>query len=549
MAQSGQRSVMQHKFSEVPHADIQRSSFDRSHGYKTTFNEGWLVPFFVDEIYPGDTFNLKTSGFARLATPIFPIMDNMRMDTHFFFCPYRLVWENWEKFMGEQDNPGDSTDFLIPTATSSDPNGFSVNTVADFLGMPTLVPGVEVSTLYFRAHDLIWNEWFRDENLQDSRVVDKDDGPDEQHSGGGFIGTRQKRHDYFTSSLPFAQKGPDVLLPLADYAPVVSNIESGQGGGIPTFTGGQMTNTPLHAKGSATDADAAFWENAAVGDESMVWGNPSLSADLQSATATTINQLREAFAIQKMYEKDARGGTRYTEIVRAHFRVTSPDARLQRTEYLGGGSSPVNISPIHSATDSLTDVQTGRNLGDLSAVGTAAFSGHGFTKSFTEHGIVMGFVSVTSDLTYQQGLNRMFSRSQRFDFYFPSLAHLGEQEVLNKEIYAQGSLDANDDLVFGYQERFAELRYYPSKITGEFRSNSTSDSTPGGPSNTLDAWHLSIDFDTLPQLDDNFIIEKAPLERVIAVTDEVHFIADFYHKLICARPMPTYGVPGQIDRF
>ena len=515
------KSVMSHEFSKSPAANIQRSSFDRSCGYKTTMDAGYLVPVFVDEVLPGDTFNCKMQAFGRLATPLHPVMDNMFLDTFFFFVPNRLLWDNWERFNGAQDNPADSTDFLVPTMTTV--AGFSEASLSDYFGIPTQVAGLEVNSLHHRAYNLIYNEWFRDENLQDSVVVDKDDGPDNE--ANYVLLRRGKRHDYFTSSLPWPQKGPGVSLPLGITAPVVSDAT------VPTgHSANDATIRNVQAESNATLKLAGH----ASALSNLTWDNSGLQADLSTATAATINQLRQAFQIQKLYERDARGGTRYTELVRSHFGVTSPDARLQRPEYLGGGSTPININPV--AQTSSSDVTSPQ--GNLAALGTVHANNHGFTKSFTEHGVIIGIVSVRADLTYQQGLNRMWSRQTRWDFYWPALAHIGEQAVLSKEIFADGS--ANDEDVFGYQERFAEYRYKPSQITGQFRSNAA---TP------LDTWHLSEDFATRPVLDDTFIKVNPPIDRVIAVPSEPHLLFDAYFSIRCARPMPMYGVPGLIDHF
>jgi hypothetical protein len=512
------KSVMAHSFSRIPSANIPRSSFDRSHGVKTTFDSGLLIPFFIDETLPGDTFNLKTSGFARLSTPIYPLMDNMYMETFFFHVPLRLVWTNFVKMMGEQDDPGDSTDYTVPTRTG----GVAENSIYDYFGWPVNGVNVTGEVLSTRAYALIWNEWFRDQNLQDSLVVDKGDS----HVTGIGLQRRGKRHDYFTSCLPWPQKGDAVELPLGTSANVL-------GVGVDDSASAFSSDTFRQ-----TDDSTETWTyNKAIYAEVDASGSGSqpgpIYADLSTATAATVNQLRQAFQIQKMYERDARSGTRYIETVRAHFGVTSPDARLQRPEYLGGGSTKINIHPVPYNAEGASAA-----VGTLAAIGTAAFDGHGFTKSFTEHGIIIGLVNVRADITYQQGLNRMFSRSDRLDFYWPALSMIGEQAVTNGEIYWQGTSADSD--VFGYQERYAEYRYKPSTIHGAFRSSAA---TP------LDAWHLSQEFSSLPTLGDTFIKDIPPVDRVVAVNTEPEFIADFYHKLICARPMPMFGVPGMMDHF
>ena len=517
------KSVMTHKFSEVPKAEIPRSSFDRSHGLKTTFDAGYLIPIYADEALPGDTFNMNMTGFARLATPINPLMDNMFMDTQFFAVPLRLLWDNWQKFNGEQTNPGDSIDYQIPQLTGG---VVAAGTLADYMGIPV---GNDLgwnftSALWHRAYNLIWNEWYRDQNLQNSATISTGNGPD--NISIYPIQKRGKRHDYFTSCLPWPQKGDAVSIPIADTAPIVAKNEDIYAQNVSDTTDRAITfDTTNNIHGSSSPSATAL----------MRWGTQTgLEADLTTAADVTINQLRQAFQIQKLLERDARGGTRYTEIIRSHFGVTSPDARVQRPEYLGGGSSPVNITPIPQTSS--TDATTPQ--GNLAAYGTAGLTNHGFSKSFTEHCVVIGLVSVRADLTYQQGMEKQFHRRTRYDYYWPSLSHIGEQAVLNNEIYIDNT---NDDWeVFGYQERYAEYRYKPARLTGKMRSNVTG---------SLDTWHLSQDFATRPVLNATFIEEDPPVDRVVALPSEPHFIFDAYFSLRCARPMPLYGVPGNMDRF
>lgn len=528
------KSVMTHNFSQVPSVQIPRSQFNRSHGYKTTFDVGQLVPIYVDEALPGDTFNLNLSTFARLATPIAPIMDNLFIDTFFFAVPIRLVWDNFQKFNGEQENPNDSIDYLIPQMNSGD--GYEIGSLSDYMGLPTTIANLDHSSFWHRAYNLIYNEWFRDQNLQDSVTVDKGDGPDDP--ANYTILKRGKRHDYFTSCLPWPQKGPAVDIPLGTSAPIKIdyNLESGA---RPVYINDQDGDAKALSYDSSTQHVRAS-ENPSVDPLT----DSLLIADLTKANAATINSLREAFQIQKLYEKDARGGTRYTEIIRSHFGVVSPDARLQRPEYLGGGSQNIHIQPVAQTSGSGEYSDT--PAGSLSAFGTSASNSHGFTKSFTEHTLIIGMANLRADLNYQQGLDRMFSRRERFDFYWPSLAHLGEQAVLNKEIYAQGgdvsgtTQPLQDDEVFGYQERFAEYRYCPSKITGKFRSTAT---------DSLDLWHLAQDFGNLPVLNSEFITEDIPINRVLATPEEPDILFDSFFSIKCARPMPVYSVPGLIDHF
>lgn len=536
-------SVNAHSFAMVPKADIPRSSFSMQKTLKTTFDSGYLVPIMCEEVLPGDTFNVKATMFGRLATPLFPVLDNLHLDSFFFFVPNRLVWTNWVKFMGEQDNPSDSISYSIPQQVSP-VGGYAVGSLQDYLGLPTVgqVGGANTishNALPVRAYNLIFNQWFRDENLQNSVTVDKGDGPDSTPATNYTILRRGKRHDYFTGSLPWPQKGGTaVTIPLGTQAPV-------RGIGITTPYG--FTDTSVTVKESGQIATSVFANAHSATTTSTgqivfqgnnTTGYPNIYADLSVATAATINQLRQSFQIQKLLERDARGGTRYTEIIRSHFGVVSPDARLQRPEYLGGGSTPINITPIPQTSGTGT---TGTPLGNLAAYGTYLANGHGFSQSFVEHGYVIGLISVRADLTYQQGLRKMWSRSTRYDFYFPVFAMLGEQAVLNKEIYCDGS--SNDSSVFGYQERWAEYRYNPSQITGLFKSTSAG---------TIDPWHYAQKFASLPTLNSTFIQDTPPLARNLAVGTAANgqqLLLDAFFDIRAARPLPLYSVPGLIDHF
>ncbi len=529
-------------FSQIPRAEIQRSAFDRSHGYKTTFNEGLLIPFFVDEVLPGDTFSLSWAAICRLTTPIVPFMDSVYLKAYWFFVPNRLVWKNWQRFMGEQENPTDSTDFLVPSFNTTG-SGATYGTLCDYFGIRTGVKGISnINALPFRAYFKIWNDWFRDENLQDSQG-EWNQTTNPQHYtdpiGDATIDytltqplRRNKFHDYFTSSLPWPQKGDPVQISLGSTVPV--NLPSG------SFISAAVGSSPAPVSslvGVNAGGNSGYGVSISGAGSSTLPGIikfDGLQADLSQAQPITINDLRQAFQIQKLKERDARGGTRYTEILRAHFGVVSPDGRLQRSEFLGSSTSQIYVSEI--AQTSSSDTTTPQ--GNLAAYAVGRDRKFGFTKSFVEHGYIIGLITATCDLTYQQGVNRMWSRRDKYDFYWPALAHLGEQATLNKEIFAQGTTD--DEKVFGYQERWAEYRYKPSMITGKLRSDDAQ---------TLDFWHLSQRFENLPTLSSQFIEDRPPIDRVVAVQSEPHFILDAWFKLRCVRPMPVRSVPGLVDHF
>lgn len=550
--------VRGHRFSDAPAMYMKRTKFDRSHVYKTTFNSGKLIPVFVDEVLPGDTTRMSVNYFARLATPIKPIMDNIYLDWFFFFVPNRLVWEHWQNFCFEQEDPDDSTDYVIPTTSAGNTSDTSksVGSLWDYFGLPIGLSngsGINVSALPFRGVYLIWNEWFRDENLQKSVKIQKGDANEVFDSSryydqpswasdstvSGYVcPPRGKRHDYFTSALPWTQKGPGVSIGLAGTADLVLSSNNkpilfSGGGGNSAFE-----NMSVYSAKIGKEVNIQGYTGEIENKGYLKFGSDvglKGYADLDSSSIFTINSLRTAFQMQKFYERLARGGSRYTEVLRSFFGVVSPDARLQRPEFLGSFTKMVNVNPI--AQTSATDTTSPQ--GNLSAYGVTAAKFHGFTKSFVEHGYIFGFVCARADLTYQQGINKMWLRSTVYDFYWPTFAHLGEQAIELREIYAQGS--EADTTVFGYQERYAEYRYKPSQITGKFRSSIVNGS--------LDMWHLSQFFKNAPTLNEEFIVENPPIKRIIAVQDEPEFLLDVGFRYITVRPMPMFGTPGLVDHF
>lgn len=531
--------------------DIARSTFRRDHSVKLSFNVGDVIPFYVDEVLPGDTFQLKTSMVARLQTLLTPMMDNLYLDTYFYFVPNRIVWQHWRELMGENTQSAwiPTTEYSVPQVTAPS-GGWSIGSIADYMGIPTGVENLSVNALPFRAYALVMNEWFRDENLSDPLNIPVDDATLAGSNGtnyitdvvkGGMPFKAAKFHDYFTSALPAPQKGPDVTIPVSSGTnyPVVPLADKVDVGLIGTqrynaqFVGGvgQLTTLGFNADGTQNDF---FSGGSSTGVYPVI--NNLWAINDGSVSAATINQLRIAFQVQKLYEKDARGGTRYIEILKSHFGVTSPDARLQRPEYLGGNRIPVNINQVVQNSATQAD---GTPLGDTAAFSVTTDVHGDFIKSFVEHGFVIGIMVARYDHTYQQGLERFWSRRDRLDYYFPVFANIGEQPILNKEIYAQGT--AQDNEVFGYQEAWADYRYKPSRVAGEMRSKAPS---------SLDVWHLADEYTQLPKLSDAWIREdKTNVDRVLAVTSSVsnQMFADLYIQCKATRPMPVYSIPGLID--
>lgn len=528
--------------------DIQRSKFVRPSTHKTTFNAGNLIPIYVDEVLPGDTFKMRMSSVIRMSTPIYPVMDNANMDVYFFFVPNRLVWEHWKEFFGENNTTHweQPIEYEIPQITAP-AGGWAKGTIADYMGIPTLISNISVQALPFRAYCKIWNDWFRDQNLKDPAMISLDETTTAGANTGDYVTNAEKGalplkvakyHDYFTAALPEPQKGPEVNINgITGYAPVTTRNKLTNQSGINMKMDNSTTSyTMFLERGTAKDLKTATasYSNPTLG----IIEPRNLWADLQQTggTATSINELRQAFAIQRLYEKNARGGTRYIEIIKAHFGVQSPDARQQRSEYLGGTRIPINMDQVVQTSNSGDGITP---QGNTAAYSLTTFNESMFTKSFTEHGYIIGLTCIRTEHTYQQGIERFWSRKKMLDYYFPTLANLGEQAILNKEIYAQGS--AADDEAFGYQEAWAEYRYKPSRISGAMRSNYQT---------TLDAWHYADKYASQPILSSDWIDEtSANIDRTLAVQSatEDQFIADFYFACEATRPMPLYSIPGLID--
>lgn len=528
--------VAQNDGAMIERPDIPRSKFTNAWTHKTTFDAGYLVPILVDEILPGDNMQYRVTAYVRMATPLFPLFDNQRVDTFFFFVPNRLVWENWAKFMGEQANPADSIAYTVPIlGNMAIGGGYPTGSIFDHMGLPTIeqITGGEtfsVNVLPLRAYNLIYNQWFRDQNIINSAVQTVHNGPDPVADFA--LRRRAKSHDYFTSALPWPQKFTAPATPLSGTAPIIGLgiiSDNATTGPVAVYETQGLTSYPAYF----ADATSAYVIKSASDDGTDL---PAIYADLSAATGVTINAFRQAFLVQALLERDARGGTRYVELILSHFGVRNPDYRLQRPEYIGGGQTQLQITPI-AQTAPTTELP----VGALGATGTAAGQ-HTASYAATEHGYIIGLINIKSELSYGQGLHKMWSRSTRFDFYFPALAALGEQAILRKELYMTGAA-ADDDLVFGYQERWHEYRTRQSEITGMFRSNIAG---------TLDAWHLGQWFAAPPTLSQAFIEDTPDMERVLAAGEEAElqqYLADILIQRTAVRPLPLYGTPALLGRF
>lgn len=538
--------------------DMSRSRFPRNFSHKTTFNAGQVIPFYVDEVLPGDTFNVRTSKVVRMQTLLTPVMDNVYLDTYYFFVPNRLVWEHWKQFMGENTESAwiPQVEYEVPQLTAP-VGGWEVGTIADYMGVPTGVANLSVNALPFRAYALVMNEWFRSENLTDPLNIPVDDATVTGVNTGNYVSdvakggkpyVANKFRDYFSSCLPSPQKGPDVTISVAQPGPLpVYALENKVPAGSSEGISFRMSNNSKFVNDQLVSVFSPSQDGHSYLTPSQTTGTSGSSAGVMvpenlwaqfdsTLSVATINQLRTAFQIQKFYERSARGGSRYIETLKAHFGVTSPDARLQRPEYLGGNRVPITINQVVQSSGTVADSTP---LGDTGAMSLTTDVHSDFTKSFVEHGFVIGVMVARYDHTYQQGIERFWSRKSMFDYYWPEFANIGEMAVLNKEIYAQGN--ATDDEVFGYQEAWADYRYKPSRVSGEMRSQYKQ---------SLDVWHLADDYSKLPSLSDSWIREDPnPINRVLAVSDNLanQFFCDVYVQNYTTRNMPLYSIPGLID--
>jgi len=523
-------NVNNYSFANNPRTELPRSAFNRSCTHKTTFDSDYLIPLYVDEVYPATTLSIKATSFARLATPLVPIQDNLEFDQLWFAVPFRILYDNWVKLCGQRNSPDDSIDFSMPTVLAPATTGWTYGSIADYFGVPTGVPLLRSNSIFFRAYNLIFNEWMRSQDLQDP--VPFDPAATSDNAASFVLKKSCKKHDYFTSLLPWPQKSDQgVMLPFTGTAPVM---------GLATDSNSAIYNVDLAAtfKQQGGEAVGTNWAHmganilAVQGDATSK--EPRVYADLESVSAVSVNDMRMAFQVQKILEKDARGGTRYNELCKNHFGCDNPDSRVQRPEFLNGTSTPVQITPIPQTSATISGQSP---QGNLAATGQVVAQS-GFSKSFTEHMVIMCIGRIRGQISYQQGHPKIFQRKTRYDYYWPSLCNLGEMAVSQGEIFCDGS--ANDDIVLGYQERWSDRRYGHSKITGKFRSTDPQ---------SLDVWHLAEEFENAPTLNETFIESNTPLARCIAVTDEPHWLCDSFFEVTEVLPLPARSIPGLIDHF